>query len=132
MANLLLCKAGGFGGSGAAIAAAGAELGRSAARTFLAPLLETACDRLAHVIRALFDLAADMVKHSAQGETKQRWGPPALCEGYPLDFLQEEVCIRSFGRDALRILSPLAPLVASSCERFHMLLISLRCVMKLP
>ncbi|GAQ92749.1 Vacuolar sorting protein VPS1 [Klebsormidium nitens] len=66
VANLLLCKAGGFGGSGAAIAAAGAELGRSAARTFLAPLLETACDRLAHVIRALFDLAADMVKHSAE------------------------------------------------------------------
>jgi hypothetical protein len=68
VANLLLCKAGGFGGSGAAITAAGAELGRSAARTFLTPLLETACDRLAHVIRSLFDLASEMVKQSTQGD----------------------------------------------------------------
>jgi hypothetical protein len=74
VANLLLCKAGGFGGSGAAITAAGAELGRSAARTFLTPLLETACHRLAHVIRSLFDLASEMVKQSTQGEPNRNGG----------------------------------------------------------
>ena len=38
---------------------AAAEIARAAARSWLAPLTETACDRLAFVLQSLFDLAME-------------------------------------------------------------------------
>lgn len=38
---------------------AAAEIARAAARAWLAPLLDTACDRLAFVLQSLFDLAME-------------------------------------------------------------------------
>jgi hypothetical protein len=38
---------------------AAAEIARTAARSWLAPLTETACDRLAFVLQSLFDLAME-------------------------------------------------------------------------
>lgn len=43
---------------------AAAELARSAARSWLAPLLDAACERLAFVLRNLFDLAMERNHHS--------------------------------------------------------------------
>ncbi|KAM7277538.1 hypothetical protein ACFE04_004672 [Oxalis oulophora] len=57
VANILLAHAGRGGGKGSTEAAI--EIGRAAARSWLAPLLDTACDRLAFVLRNLFDLALE-------------------------------------------------------------------------
>ncbi|GAV72308.1 Dynamin_N domain-containing protein, partial [Cephalotus follicularis] len=57
VANILLAHAGRGGGRGATEAAA--EIARAAARSWLAPLLDTACDRLAFVLGNLFDLALE-------------------------------------------------------------------------
>nr|XP_043630910.1 dynamin-related protein 5A-like [Erigeron canadensis] len=55
VANIILAHAGRGGGRGFVEAAA--ELARSAARSWLAPMLDTVCERLAFVLRNLFDLA---------------------------------------------------------------------------
>ncbi|KAJ9551433.1 hypothetical protein OSB04_015478 [Centaurea solstitialis] len=57
VANIILAHAGRGGGRG--IVEAAAEIARSAARSWLAPLLDTACERLAFVLRNLFDLAIE-------------------------------------------------------------------------
>ncbi|CAL0310657.1 unnamed protein product [Lupinus luteus] len=57
VANILLAHAGRGGGRG--IAEAAAEIARAAAKSWLAPLLDTACDRLAFVLGSLFDLALE-------------------------------------------------------------------------
>ncbi|KAF4386618.1 hypothetical protein F8388_006573 [Cannabis sativa] len=57
VANILLAHASRGGGAGATQAAA--EIARAAARSWLAPLLDTACDRLAFVLGNLFDLALE-------------------------------------------------------------------------
>ncbi|KAK9078242.1 hypothetical protein SSX86_002299 [Deinandra increscens subsp. villosa] len=57
MANIILAHTGGGGGSG--IAEAAVEIARAAAKSWLAPLLDTACERLAFVLRNLFDLAME-------------------------------------------------------------------------
>ncbi|KAL8171912.1 LOW QUALITY PROTEIN: hypothetical protein V2J09_023716 [Rumex salicifolius] len=57
VANILLAHAGRGGGRGSAEAAA--EIARTAARSWLSPLLDTACDRLAFVLGNLFDLAIE-------------------------------------------------------------------------
>ncbi|KAL4293554.1 hypothetical protein S245_063149 [Arachis hypogaea] len=57
VANILLAHAGRGGARG--ITEAAAEIARSAARSWLAPLLDTACDRLAFVLGNLFDLALE-------------------------------------------------------------------------
>ncbi|CAO2833390.1 unnamed protein product [Amaranthus hypochondriacus] len=55
VANILLAHTGRGGNRGTTEAAA--EIARTAARSWLAPLLDTACDRLAFVLMNLFDLA---------------------------------------------------------------------------
>lgn len=57
MANILLAHAGRGGGRG--VTEAAAEIARAAARSWLAPLLDSACDRLAFVLGNLFDLALE-------------------------------------------------------------------------
>lgn len=57
MANILLAHAG--RGRGRGLTEAAAEIARAAARAWLSPLLETACDRLAFVLLNLFDLALE-------------------------------------------------------------------------
>uniref|UniRef100_A0A9I9DDA6 Dynamin-type G domain-containing protein n=1 Tax=Cucumis melo TaxID=3656 RepID=A0A9I9DDA6_CUCME len=57
VANILLAHAGKRGGRG--LTEAAAEIARAAARAWLAPLLDTACDRLAFVLENLFDLALE-------------------------------------------------------------------------
>lgn len=57
VANIILAHAGRGGGKG--ITEAAAEIARAAARSWLAPLLDTACERLAFVLRNLFDLAME-------------------------------------------------------------------------
>ncbi|KDP20233.1 hypothetical protein JCGZ_08632 [Jatropha curcas] len=57
VANILLAHAGRGGGRG--VTEAAAEIARAAARSWLAPLLDTACDRLAFVLGNLFDLALE-------------------------------------------------------------------------
>ncbi|CAJ1978555.1 unnamed protein product [Sphenostylis stenocarpa] len=57
VANILLAHAGRGGARG--ITEAAAEIARAAAKSWLAPLLETACDRLAFVLGCLFDLALE-------------------------------------------------------------------------
>lgn len=57
VANILLAHAGRGGGRG--VAEAAAEIARAAAKSWLAPLLDTACDRLAFVLGSLFDLALE-------------------------------------------------------------------------
>lgn len=57
VANILLAHAG-RGGAGRLTEAA-AEIARAFARSWLSPLLDTACDRLAFVLRNLFDLAIE-------------------------------------------------------------------------
>ncbi|KAE8723496.1 Dynamin-related protein 5A [Hibiscus syriacus] len=57
VANILLAKAGRGGGRGTEEAAA--EIARTAARSWLAPLLDTACDRLAFVLGNLFGIALE-------------------------------------------------------------------------
>ncbi|KAF7836715.1 dynamin-related protein 5A [Senna tora] len=57
VANILLAHAGRGGGRG--VTEAAAEIARAAAKSWLAPLLDTACDRLAFVLGSLFDLALE-------------------------------------------------------------------------
>uniref|UniRef100_A0A2N9F5P2 Dynamin-type G domain-containing protein n=1 Tax=Fagus sylvatica TaxID=28930 RepID=A0A2N9F5P2_FAGSY len=57
VANILLAHAGRGGGRG--VTEAAAEIARAAARSWLAPLLDTACDRLAFVLGTLYDLALE-------------------------------------------------------------------------
>ncbi|KAK8970118.1 Dynamin-related protein 5A [Platanthera guangdongensis] len=57
VANILLAHAGRGGGGG--LVEAAAEIARAAARAWLAPILETACERLAFVLKSLFDLAVE-------------------------------------------------------------------------
>ncbi|RWR96236.1 dynamin-related protein 5A [Cinnamomum micranthum f. kanehirae] len=57
VANILLAHAGRGGGRG--VVEAAAEIARAAARSWFSPLLDTACDRLAFVLRGLFDLAME-------------------------------------------------------------------------
>ncbi|KAF7146036.1 hypothetical protein RHSIM_Rhsim04G0021600 [Rhododendron simsii] len=57
VANILLAHAGRGGGRG--LTEAAAEIARAAAQSWLAPLLDTACDRLAFVLGNLFDLAVE-------------------------------------------------------------------------
>ncbi|XP_074311104.1 dynamin-related protein 5A [Silene latifolia] len=57
VANILLAYAGRGGGRGTTEAAA--EIARTAARSWLAPLLDTACDRLAFILANLFDLSSE-------------------------------------------------------------------------
>lgn len=46
-------------GGGRGITEAAAEIARAAARSWLAPLLDTACDRLAFVLGNLFDISIE-------------------------------------------------------------------------
>lgn len=57
VANILLAHAGRGGGRG--VTEAAAEIARAAARSWFAPLLDTACDRLAFVLGNLFDIALE-------------------------------------------------------------------------
>ncbi|XP_010272424.1 PREDICTED: dynamin-related protein 5A [Nelumbo nucifera] len=57
VANILLSHARRGGGGG--ISEAAAEIARASARSWLAPLLDTACDRLAFVLGNLFELAIE-------------------------------------------------------------------------
>ncbi|CAM8880074.1 unnamed protein product [Rhodiola kirilowii] len=57
VANILLAHAGRGGSKD--VTEAAAEIARAAARSWLAPLLDTACDRLAFVLVNLFDLALE-------------------------------------------------------------------------
>ncbi|GJN17683.1 hypothetical protein PR202_gb04772 [Eleusine coracana subsp. coracana] len=57
VANILLAHAGRGGSNG--LTEAAAEIARAAARSWLAPLIDTACDRLAFVLQSLFDLAME-------------------------------------------------------------------------
>ncbi|XP_062206853.1 dynamin-related protein 5A-like isoform X2 [Phragmites australis] len=57
VANILLAHAGRGGSSG--LTEAASEIARAAARSWLAPLIDTACDRLAFVLQSLFDLAME-------------------------------------------------------------------------
>ncbi|KAG8386324.1 hypothetical protein BUALT_Bualt03G0137100 [Buddleja alternifolia] len=61
VANILLAHAGRGGSRG--VAEAAAEIARAAARSWLAPLLDTACDRLAFVLCNLFDIAIERNHH---------------------------------------------------------------------
>ncbi|KAK1414313.1 hypothetical protein QVD17_30057 [Tagetes erecta] len=61
VANIILAHAGRGGGRG--ITEAAAEIARAAAKSWLAPLLDTACERLAFVLRNLFDLAMEKNQH---------------------------------------------------------------------
>ncbi|KAL3652566.1 Dynamin-related protein 5A [Castilleja foliolosa] len=69
VANILLAHAGRGGGRGATEAAA--EIARTAAKSWLAPLLDTACDRLAFVLRHLFDIAIERNRHCQAGYDQQ-------------------------------------------------------------
>ncbi|XP_010545840.1 PREDICTED: dynamin-related protein 5A [Tarenaya hassleriana] len=57
VANILLAHAGRGGSRG--LTEAAVEIARTAARSWLAPLLDTACDRLAFVLGSLFDIALE-------------------------------------------------------------------------
>ncbi|XP_016648479.1 PREDICTED: dynamin-related protein 5A isoform X1 [Prunus mume] len=61
VANILLAHASRGGGRG--VTEAAAEIARAAARSWLAPLLDTACDRLAFVLGNLFDLALERTRN---------------------------------------------------------------------
>ncbi|KAF5787252.1 putative dynamin GTPase [Helianthus annuus] len=61
MSNITLARAGRGGGRG--IAEAAAEIARASAKSWLAPLLDTACERLAFVLINLFDLAMEKNQH---------------------------------------------------------------------
>ncbi|KAJ4821197.1 Dynamin-like [Rhynchospora pubera] len=76
VANILLARAG-RGGNGVVMEAA-AEIARAAARAWLAPLLDTACDRLAFVLQSLFDLA---IECSRTNESQYRQNTQDM-EGY--------------------------------------------------
>ncbi|KAK4439181.1 Dynamin-related protein 5A [Sesamum alatum] len=69
VANILLAHAGRGGSRG--LTEAAAEIARAAARSWLAPLLDTACDRLAFVLRNLFDIAIERNRHRHSGYGQQ-------------------------------------------------------------
>ncbi|OIW05274.1 hypothetical protein TanjilG_03663 [Lupinus angustifolius] len=71
VANILLAHAGRGGGRG--IAEAAAEIARAAAKSWLAPLLDSACDRLAFVLGSSFDLALER-HHSHESEYGSKAG----------------------------------------------------------
>ena len=68
MANILLAHAGRSGSGG--ITEAAAEIARAAARAWIAPLLDTACERLAFVLRNLFDIAIESIRRVNSSECK--------------------------------------------------------------
>lgn len=65
VANILLAHAGRNGSRG--VSEAAAEIARTAAKLWLAPLLDTACDRLAFVLCNLFDIAIERNRHHHTG-----------------------------------------------------------------
>ncbi|KAG8502578.1 hypothetical protein CXB51_001104 [Gossypium anomalum] len=73
VANILLAHAGRGGGRG--VTEAAAEIARTAARSWLAPLLDTACDRLAFVLGNLFDIALERnrCRESEYGKNTGNW-----------------------------------------------------------
>lgn len=71
VANILLAHAGRGGGRG--VVEAAAEIARAAARSWFSPLLDTACDRLAFVLRGLFDLA---VERNQSHDSSCKWFNP--------------------------------------------------------
>ncbi|KAK8706209.1 hypothetical protein V6N13_049784 [Hibiscus sabdariffa] len=73
VANILLAHAGRGGGRG--VTEAAAEIARTAARSWLAPLLDTACDRLAFVLGNLFDIALERNRcsESEYGKNSGNW-----------------------------------------------------------
>ncbi|MBA0792068.1 hypothetical protein Gohar_016595 [Gossypium harknessii] len=73
VANILLAHAGRGGGRG--VTEAAAEIARTAARSWLAPLLDTACDRLAFVLGNLFDIALERNRclESEYGKNTGNW-----------------------------------------------------------
>lgn len=75
VANILLAHAGRGGGRG--VTEAAAEIARTAARSWLAPLLDTACDRLAFVLGNLFDIALER-NISRESECKKHLKFPFL------------------------------------------------------
>ncbi|KAJ4976631.1 hypothetical protein NE237_001737 [Protea cynaroides] len=72
VANILIAHAGRGGGGG--ITEAAAEIARAAARSWLAPLLDTACDRLAFVLGNLFELAIERHRSHESSDYKRRKG----------------------------------------------------------
>lgn len=68
VANILLAHAG--RGAGRGVTEAAAEIARAAARAWLAPLLDTACDRLAFVLKNLFDLALERNRNHDSDDEK--------------------------------------------------------------
>ncbi|KAA3453050.1 dynamin-related protein 5A-like [Gossypium australe] len=76
VANILLAHAG--RGGGRRVAEAAAEIARTAARSWLAPLLDTACDRLAFVLGNLFDIVIER-NRSRESEYGRKTGE---MEGY--------------------------------------------------
>ncbi|TMW82626.1 hypothetical protein EJD97_005502 [Solanum chilense] len=80
VANILLAHTGRGGGRG--ITEAAAEIARAAARSWLAPLLDTACDRLAFVLGNLFDISIEK-NHGNDSNSKNSDGhKPVDMEGY--------------------------------------------------
>ncbi|GMJ10180.1 Dynamin related protein 5A [Hibiscus trionum] len=73
VANILLAHAGRGGGRG--VTEAAAEIARTAARSWLAPLLDTICDRLAFVLGNLFDIALERNRcsESEYGKNSGNW-----------------------------------------------------------
>ncbi|KAB2098579.1 hypothetical protein ES319_A01G247900v1 [Gossypium barbadense] len=73
VANILLAHAGRGGGRG--VTEAAAEIARTAARSWLAPLLDAACDRLAFVLGNLFDIALERnrCRQSEYGKNIGNW-----------------------------------------------------------
>ncbi|CAA0815983.1 Dynamin-related protein 5A [Striga hermonthica] len=76
VANILLAHAGRGGSRG--VMEAAAEIARAAARSWLTPLLDTACERLAFVLCNLFDIAVER-NRSSQPPRGQQSGD---MEGY--------------------------------------------------
>ncbi len=64
VANVLLAYKGKHGPGGAARAAE--DIARQTARSLLSPLLDTACARLAFILRRVFDTAADVASGSGE------------------------------------------------------------------
>ncbi|KAK6134564.1 hypothetical protein DH2020_031684 [Rehmannia glutinosa] len=69
VANILLAHAGRGGSRG--VTEAAAEIARTAARSWLSPLLDTACDRLAFVLCNLFDIAIERNRRCHTGYGQQ-------------------------------------------------------------
>ncbi|XP_078428268.1 dynamin related protein 5A [Wolffia australiana] len=72
VANILLAHAGRSGSGG--VSEAAADIARAAARAWIAPLLDTACDRLAFVLSNLFDIAIECTRRNDSSENGKRDG----------------------------------------------------------